>query len=128
MDIQQEQELYLMPWCIQRLASLVLFAFSANQIDSKQPIKPYRKAGLTIPLEAGNEFLDDDEELFACLTKGGQPFKRSLPQREALQRNPDAAAFLRKIVAFGRSEDSLENVSLDACYKDGLLQAEVSEE
>src|SRR5437667_12562701 len=88
-------------------------------------MRPFRKAGFTIPLDTALEFLNDDEELFACLTRGGQPFKRSLPRSEAL--DPAVVQFLRGVLAFGRSQDSLEESSpLNTCYRNGWLQAEVS--
>lgn len=60
------------------------------------------------------------------MTKGTQGFKRSLPDDDVLQENPQLAKFLREVLVIGRSEDDLEsNEYLDSCYKKGWLQAEL---
>jgi len=82
-----------------------------------------------VPLDAALEFFGNEEEFFACVVVGGQPFKRSLPQREILQANPAIVELFRRVLAFGQLQDSLkENPCLNACYKFGWLQAETSED
>jgi hypothetical protein len=71
--------------------------------------------------------LDDDEKLFTCLLNGPQGFKRGLPKKNVLQKNHAIAQFLREVIVFHRSKDTLEeNPSLNSCYKNGWLQAELS--
>ena len=53
-------------------------------------------------------------------------FKRSLPQKRVLQKNPGLVQFLQNVLVSGNSADEMEsNEALRLCYKRGWLQAEM---
>ena len=88
-------------------------------------MRPYRKQGSTVSLEAALEYLNSND-FYHCLTTGSQGFKRSLPMEDALQIIPNIVQFLRDVLVSGRSEDSVEtNPALRECYHNGWLQAEL---
>ena len=92
-------------------------------------MRPFRITRSIISLDAALEYLDNDKDLFNCLSDGSQGFKRSLLKKEELQDNLGLAQFLRKVLVFNRSEDDLKsNPSLNKCYKMGWLQAEQTAE
>ena len=80
-----------------------------------------------ISLDAALKFLDNDNDLFRCLSRGTQGFKRSLPKESFLAQNPEVVELFREVLVAGESTDSIDaNQSLDLCYKRGYLQAEIS--
>jgi hypothetical protein len=90
-------------------------------------LRPFRKTNSKISLNDARIFLDNNEKLFTCLSNGPQGFKRSLPKIDVLQENHAIAQFLQDVIAFHRSKDTLEeNPSLNICYENGWLQAELS--
>jgi hypothetical protein len=68
----------------------------ANLLFLHKELRPFRGNGSEIPLEAGREFIDNDERFFTCLLNSSHGFKRSLPKKAYLQ---DTAEFLRKVVS-----------------------------
>jgi hypothetical protein len=92
-------------------------------------LRSFREASSEISLEAALKFLNDDDALYSCILNGVYGFNRGLVRRKDLQDNPDIAEFLRKVLASSRSEDRWQsNPALNACYRRGWLQAELSAE
>jgi hypothetical protein len=78
-----------------------------------------------ISLDATLDFLQSDN-FVSNMTKHAL-FGRGLPLRKVLQDNPSITQFLREVLASNRSEDNWElNHSLEICYRQGWLQAELS--
>jgi hypothetical protein len=68
----------------------------------------------------------DEQYLVKSLVNGPHGFKRSLPKRDALQKNLDLAQYLKEVLILGKSEDKVEfNEALRLCYRMGWLQAEM---
>ena len=92
-------------------------------------MRPFLKTSSEISLDSALQFLDNDDALFSCVLNMSQGFDRGLPHRNELQDNPDIAQFLREVLASNRSEDAWQsNSSLNACYRRGWLQAELTAE
>ena len=92
-------------------------------------VRDFRKNRIPVTIESIISYLNNDQELFQCLTTSSHGFKRSLPRREALQNNPKLSQFLRTMLAAGRSDKELaSDPNLNECYKRGWLQAEISSE
>ena len=92
-------------------------------------MRPFRKASFEISLSIPLEFLGDGNALVSCIENGTRGFSRGPPDRKDLQDNPDIAQFLREVLASNRSEDKWQsNTALNACYRKGWLQAELSAE
>ena len=67
-------------------------------------MRPFRKDGFEISLEAALEYINDDKMLFDCLLQGGRGFARSLPRRDVLMKEPALTQFFRDILAFNQSQ------------------------
>ena len=96
----------------------------ANHLFSHKELRQFRTTESEISLEAAREFIDD-ERFFTYLLNASHGFKRSLPKKEFLQKHPEVAEFLRKVVACNRSTDALdENIPLEICFRmDGFRRS-----
>ncbi len=79
--------------------SAFIFCDLLTELSLNQQLRPFRKTGSPISLDAALEFLTDDTLLFTCLTRGSQGFKQSFPKEHAIQENPELAQLLQKLLA-----------------------------
>ncbi|KAI9781194.1 MAG: hypothetical protein M1839_006302 [Geoglossum umbratile] len=88
-------------------------------------LRPYRKASSEIPLDAALDLFKDSKFIFGVANHSA--FNRGIPPAHILQDNPKIARLLRKILAFNQSDDKWQtNPALELCYRQGWLQAELS--
>ena len=90
-------------------------------------MRPFRKTSSEISFDAALDFLQSDNFVLNMIKHA--LFRRGIPPRKVLQDNPSITQFLREVLASNRSEDNWQsNHALEICYRQGWLQAELSED
>jgi hypothetical protein len=100
-----------------------------------QDICPFRKGSSVITLDAALLVLGEDTKLVSNLWLN-PVFKRGLPASKFLQERPDVVEALRDVLLYNHVKGTWKlndkqlyqaNLSIDYCYRQGWLQAELAE-
>jgi hypothetical protein len=104
-------------------------------LAKSEDIRPFRKGSSIITLDAALLVLGKDTKLVSNLTSH-PVFKRGLPPIEILTERPDVVEALRNVLLYNRIKGIWKfndtqlyqaNLSIDYCYRQGWLQAELAE-